>query len=1374
MMPRHTPHIAAAALATLVASLVVSPAHAQLPPSQYDKLQRTLEEKFAPPKTRSPSKTPSGGGATKDEFIYVDPNAKTTKPADPKMKRGDAGFGSSITDLFSSFSGGKERPKSAQPAGAFENAAAADTAQRPTSLLRALYERRKERRRARLRRPDPVSPQRATEKVPVAKPNSYVVQLSPTASEKDIEELLSKYHLKITKMIAPLGVITVEIDETAGEGQPRGQAPVESAAPQDSKTQLQNVLEPQIIQDLRKEEIVDGAFVNTTMEAKQLPKTRGALIAAGSDVFSWRWHGGDDEDGNWGLKAIRIPPVWSVLDRYRKAHPDVKRPKIGIIDGGFASNPAVTFAATENVKPLVFHQAGCGTHHGMHVAGIIGAKGSADSPGIDGIIPDARMDAIAVDDTIVGDSGHVGVDEGWQVHALLFDDVLAKTLDYVYANLLTPDNLRVINISLGYNFVAANLLGDEKPEDVPGLALHIMHQANLIRLMASRVQDNVLFVVAAGNDSDGRDTPIEAKWASPFAWAGTQDSATGNPPANILVVEAVDRDGLRAEFSNAGGQISAPGVDIMSTLAADKLPFAVCSGTSQAAPHVAALAAILFELAPDKKPAEIAEAIKASAMAAPAGEKQAPTIDALQAVATIAPDALRAVADLDNDGSVGPSDLAAFSRQLATLSAAATTNAAFTEDLNGDGVIDDNECFWPNIDFNGSGQGGLRPSDARRFGGTEAKTDLAAIEYLWSDKATPFATALQAAGLSTPPEIYLTGGDGAAALTKCRSLAPTATVADASAAAAGTRGAGEAPPSSLVTTAAAAAEGQDPAAVRAEVEKAIDELRKTHPNLRVTINPATGLPSTVMGLSPQAGGGASLGASEAKRDQTEEETKRAVESYFGTGGLSSLYPSKNKSAKPEYVGRRKDPDIPNRYIAEVEQRVEGVPVFGSTAKLSVDSSLGVTKYTGTISTVAIDNTKPQIEEGEAVAAARAKLTDVLRNAPDASRAFPLAPDPAKAEIAKPNLIVFDPALVGKPKGGPTRLAWLVTIDAFHIFVDAKTGEAFYYYRDQPSGMLRRIFDLAKTTSFPGSVGVDEEARTRAEKLAPEALTAFRNAGIVRDYFFLTFGRNSFDDHDGTGGSPLEAYVQYGRTQNAYWCTNKSYDCPKADVMVYGPGYAGALDIVAHEMTHGIIAHEKNLLYLNEPGAVNESLADIFGALIEFDAKGDGGNWLIGEGSPGFSITSPLRSLADPNLKDLNGHSLFDRAQRFTLANRGQPDHYSEVLTADDTLCASTAYNDNGCVHFNSGILNKFAYLVSEGGTHHGVTVAGIGRYKLGRITYRAMTVGLNQSSSLAHAANAFVEGCFELASAEVAGITATDCEEVLDAQRAVGLELPGS
>lgn len=1379
-MPRHTRGYAVAMLMSLTMP-VFSTAEAQLPPSQYDRLQRTLEEKFAPPKQRP--RAPTTGSSKADDFIYVEPGDKTKKgttPA-PGQKRSDvsdATWTQSIYSFFSRRLGGEAndaamtevRVAAAEPAA---DAAAEEVDSKTEEVRERARKRRAERhqnRRAYHRRPERGAGEQRRQRVPVAKPNSYVIQLTPDADADEIDALLAKYGLTVTKLIAPLGVLTVELDASAAQREAARAAPEPGV--QDPATKLQSILEPPLIKELREEKIVEGAFVNSVMEARHLPSPAGASINVDNEVFSWRWNAGDGEDGNWGLKQIRVPPVWTVLKRHRASNPDVQRPKVGIIDGGFATDPAVPFGAMQNVRPLATHTAGCGTHHGMHVAGIIGAR-QTDRPGIDGIIPDARIDAISIDDAIVGDSGVVGVSAGWQVHALLFDDVLARTLDYVYADMLEPDNLRVINISLGYNFVASNLLGDAHPQDVSGLGLHVMHQANLIRLMASRVQNHVLFVVAAGNDSDGREDPIEAKWASPFAWAATQPSAAGEAPSNILVVEAVDRDGYRADFSNTGGHVSAPGVDIMSTLDAKRLPFAVCSGTSQAAPHVAALAAILFELAPDKSPAEIAKALRESGTPALEDEENAPTVDAFDAVVAVAPDKARLIADLDNDGIVGPNDLALFARHLETVASAATRNVAFSEDLNGDGIIDDNECFWPRIDLNGSGHGALSSRDARKVGGADL-TDLAVIEQFWSDPSTPFGTAIAASGLATPAEMYTVAELDPAPVTQCRrSVGPDLTVADATPVAPTT---GSSTPLATTATGGATGSVSDANTVRADVEKAIAELKKTHPNLRVTIDPATGLPSSVMGISPLPGT-TSIGAGRTG-ELTEEEVKRAVDTYFGQGGLGSLHPSQNTRVKSEYVGRRKDPDFPDRYVADVEQRIDGVPVFGSSSKLTVSRALGVSKYSGSTSNVAIESTTPKIAEGEAIAAARTKLADVLRSAPDASRAFPLAPDPTKVEVAKPDLVVFDPALIGQTTGGErTRLAWLVSIDSFRIFVDAETGEPFYYYRDKPSGMLRRIYDLGGTTTFPGAVAIDEKESRRSERLSREAQIAFRNAGIVRDYFFITFGRNGYDDNDGdgpAGGAPLEAYVAHGETKNAYWCTGTFSGCPAANVMVYGPGYADALDIVAHEMTHGIIVHEKNLLYLNEPGAVNESLADIFGALIELEFKGEAGNWLIGERTPGFSAASPLRSLADPNLRDTDGRSLFDRAARFSLSNRGQPDHYGDVLTPADTMCGSTAYNDNGCVHFNSGILNKFAYLVSEGGTHRGVTVRGIGRTKLARITYRAMTVGLNRSSTLSQAANAFVEGCFELASGEVAGLVPADCEQVMAAQRSVGLGVPSS
>jgi Zn-dependent metalloprotease len=447
-----------------------------------------------------------------------------------------------------------------------------------------------------------------------------------------------------------------------------------------------------------------------------------------------------------------------------------------------------------------------------------------------------------------------------------------------------------------------------------------------------------------------------------------------------------------------------------------------------------------------------------------------------------------------------------------------------------------------------------------------------------------------------------------------------------------------------------------------------------------------------------------------------------------------------------------------------------VKVFGSSARLTVENTLGVTKYQGSTSAAQVDKTVPDIAESEATAAARKRLAELLNgSASGAAPPLPMGPNP-ETTPATAEIVVFDPALLRAKLDGGARLAWLVSIDTFRLFVDAKTGEVFHYYRDKPTGLIRRIYDSSNPADTAAIV--DEDAKGKGQSLPDDAEQAFRYTGAVRDFFFLIFGRNSYNDNDQdgpNGGAPLESYVRFGTVRNAYWCPSKSYYCPKPNVMVFGPGYAGAVDIVAHEMVHGIIQYEANLIYSDEPGAVNESIADIFGALIEFYAKSGDANWLLGESAPGYSVERPLRSLANPNLTTADGTSLFDKSQGFSSSNRGQPDHYGDVVTANDPICATTWLNDNGCVHFNSGILNKFAYLISEGGVHRGTTVKPLGRQKLAQLTYRTMTANLNQTATLVEAAEGFLQSCLDLTQKKSSGFTESDCDQVLAAQQAVGL-----
>jgi Zn-dependent metalloprotease len=575
------------------------------------------------------------------------------------------------------------------------------------------------------------------------------------------------------------------------------------------------------------------------------------------------------------------------------------------------------------------------------------------------------------------------------------------------------------------------------------------------------------------------------------------------------------------------------------------------------------------------------------------------------------------------------------------------------------------------------------------------------------------------------------------------------------------------------------------------VNTALETAKRTNPGLEAKIDPATGLPSRIRGLRPVADPATALTASRDAQGQPRlEDVRRIVEAFMATSEVAAAFPQGPRASR-EVTEVRRDPDVPGQTIARVTQKVDGIPVFGSSARYVVSPSLAVTEIVASFSTANIASTTARVSEAEAVAAARRQLGEMLRSRPRDGVLDQLMAT-LQTAASKAELAIFDPALMAARGAapGPLRLTWLVTIDSFKLFVDAQTGTVIYAYRDQHGIGTRRVYDLAGTTNFPGQQVLDEAAPPAALALgasAPQAAAgasraepvedaklAFQNSAGVRDYYLSMFGRRSFNDNgrQGTGEpSPFESYVRYGAMQNARWCKGPSVDCPKANVMVYGPSFASALDVVGHEVTHGVIAYEADLVYADEAGAVNEALSDIFGTLIEFIVKPQTANWVIGEDLPGRSVTKPLRSMADPPLQSPNRTSLFDRTKDFSLAdNFGQPDHYSDYVKRDDPLCNSTWDYFNGCVHFNSGILNKMAFLIAEGGRHRGVTVQGIGRPKLARIAYRALTTRLNPSSKLSQAAEAFQAACEDLAVGKVAGFTIADCAQVDAASAAVGLK----
>lgn len=572
----------------------------------------------------------------------------------------------------------------------------------------------------------------------------------------------------------------------------------------------------------------------------------------------------------------------------------------------------------------------------------------------------------------------------------------------------------------------------------------------------------------------------------------------------------------------------------------------------------------------------------------------------------------------------------------------------------------------------------------------------------------------------------------------------------------------------LLGSVQAHAQGQ-PASMEPEVRKALAGAKRSNPSLSVQLDPRTGLPTKIRGIAPNANLGASRGLAPGAKP-SDDDARRAVEAFFAQSELSAAFPTKNAEAKVEALKVRDDPDVQGQKIVNVEQRVRGIKVFGSTGRVIVSPTLGVTQMTATLSTVAIEKTEPAVSKEQAINTARDHVKGLLeKRAKDRSLA-PLRANADKLETSA-DVVVFDPALLRTrgAKPGPARLAWLVSVDTFRYFIDAESGEQLFFYRDQPSNSPRQVYDLDTKTKFPGQKLVDDVAGVKPDKLPPDADLAYMNTGRVAAFFFETLGRKGIVDSDEGSKAPLESYVRYGDLENAFWCKEKGSACPKPSVMVYGPSFAVAIDVVGHEMTHGIITAEPDLIYSEEPGAVNESLADLFGTLIEYYANGGNGNWVIGESLPGFTVTQPLRSMANPQMQDADGTSLFNKAKDFSFKNRGQPDRYADYLKREDPLCESTSDYFNGCVHFNSGILNKFFFLVSEGGRHYDTEVKGIGRQKTARLAYRALTTQLHANSGLIETAEAFGQACRDLVQANPPVTDTSDCDQVDMARTATGL-----
>jgi bacillolysin len=454
-----------------------------------------------------------------------------------------------------------------------------------------------------------------------------------------------------------------------------------------------------------------------------------------------------------------------------------------------------------------------------------------------------------------------------------------------------------------------------------------------------------------------------------------------------------------------------------------------------------------------------------------------------------------------------------------------------------------------------------------------------------------------------------------------------------------------------------------------------------------------------------------------------------------------------------------DPLVPGRTHQRADQYHRGVRVFGGDIARQLRDGAAESVFGTIYEGIEIDP-EPGIDEDRARALLEERTGVQL--------------DPS----VKPELVVLP------LDAGGYVLTWRLRIttrrDSRQYFIDARTGAAVRDYSDRKTqsavGRARGVLGDTKKISVRPSAGqfvTSDELRPASIQTYDMQGNPFRVDDFLRRRITLSVNDLASDsDNDWTDGAVGDAHVYAGWTYDYYFKRFGRHGLNNADtrvqgivhpvrrsdlftyieefqdffinafydgngIVLFGEGLpagftldgqtwdflAGAIDVVAHELTHGVTEFTSNLIYLNESGALNEAFSDMMGTGVEFffQKPGDGAlgaDYLMGEDAirPGG-----LRSMADP-------------------ASKGDPDHYSKRFLGSD---------DNGGVHINNAIPNQVYYLAIEGGTNRtsGLSVQGVGganRDQIEKVFYRTVTQLLPSNATFAVARAASIQAARDL------------------------------
>ncbi|WP_416962456.1 M4 family metallopeptidase [Streptomyces sp. Agncl-13] len=390
------------------------------------------------------------------------------------------------------------------------------------------------------------------------------------------------------------------------------------------------------------------------------------------------------------------------------------------------------------------------------------------------------------------------------------------------------------------------------------------------------------------------------------------------------------------------------------------------------------------------------------------------------------------------------------------------------------------------------------------------------------------------------------------------------------------------------------------------------------------------------------------------------------------------------------------------------------------------------------------------------------LSDITPNVSSATVKAKALASAAKAGGEKAELDGA-PRLVVWAAGAKPVLAWEAVVGGFqddgtpselHVITDADSGKAVFHYQGIETGTGtgqfngtvplsttlsgstyqlvdgdragHKTYDLNQGTSGTGTLFTDDNDvwgdGTASNRQTAGVDVAF-GAAATWDYYKDVFGRNGIRND----GVAAYSRAHYGNNYvNAFW--SDTCFC-----MTYGDGSGNthpltALDVAAHEMSHGVTAATAGLTYSGESGGLNEATSDIFAAAVEFheNLPADVPDYMVGEKIDINGNGTPLRYMDKPSK---------DGASR---------DYWSSTLGSVD-------------VHYSSGPANHLFYLLSEGSgaktvngvaydspTYDGVPVAGIGIENAQKVWYRALTTYMTSSTNYAGARTATLQAAADL------------------------------